>query len=301
MQLHHSPAPEAVDTLSTAELRSRFLLADLFQPGAVTAHYTDLDRMIVGAACPSAATPVLALPNYRETGTAHFLERREIGILNVGSGPGTVRVGATAYTLSTLDCLYIGLGEKDVSFENGPTPAPAPLSNLKSEVSHPASPPAPAGQAPQFYFVSTPAHAPHPAAVVRHAAVNTAPIGDPAKANRRRIHKLIHPDGVKSCQLVLGFTEFEPGSVWNTMPPHTHDRRSEIYLYFDAADAVIFHFLGRPDATRHLVVRDREAVLSPPWSIHCGAGTGAYRFVWAMAGDNQTFADMDAVPLTALR
>lgn len=279
MQLHHSPAPEAVDTLSTAELRSRFLLADLFQPGAVTAHYTDLDRMIVGAACPTAAVPVLALPHYTATGTAHFLERRELGLLNLG-GPGVVRAGGTAYDLAHLDCLYLGQGVRDIAFELTPGSA---------------------DPAPQFYFISAPAHAPHPAAVVRHAAVNTAPIGDPAKANRRRIHKLIHPDGVKSCQLVLGFTEFEPGSVWNTMPPHTHDRRSEIYLYFDAADAVIFHFLGRPDATRHVVVRDREAVLSPPWSIHCGAGTGAYRFVWAMAGDNQTFADMDAVPLTALR
>ena len=155
--------------------------------------------------------------------------------------------------------------------------------------------------APQFFFISTPAHAKHPTALVRRADVRTDPIGDPAKANRRRINKLIHADGVKSCQLVMGFTEFEPGSVWNTMPPHLHSRRTEIYLYFDVADQIVFHFLGEPDKTRHVVVRDREAVLSPAWSVHCGAGTGAYRFVWAMGGDNQAFADMDAVPLSALR
>lgn len=274
MQLHYFPTPEATSTLPTEELRRRFLLGGMFQPGAVTAHYTDLDRMITGAAVPTTAP--LALPSAKETGTAFFLERREIGILNLGA-EGTVHVGGVAHTLGTLDCLYVGQGERDVTFANGT-----------------------AGQA-QFYFISTPAHARHPTALVRRAEVRTDPIGDPAKANRRRINKLIHPDGVKSCQLVMGFTEFEPGSVWNTMPPHTHSRRTEIYLYFDLQENVVFHFMGEPHATRHLVVRDREAVLSPAWSIHCGAGTGAYRFVWAMGGDNQVFADMDQVPLGALK
>ena len=274
MQTHYFPTPEAANTLPTEELRARFLIGGLFQPGAVTAHYTDLDRMIVGAAVPTGAP--LPLPNAKETGTAFFLERREIGILNLGAG-GTVRVGGLAHALGHLDCLYIGQGEKDVAFENG-----AP------------------GQA-EFLFISTAAHAKHPTAVVRRADVRTDPIGDPAKANRRRINKLIHPDGVKSCELVMGFTEFEPGSVWNTMPPHVHSRRTEIYLYFDLGDNVVFHVMGEPHATRHLVVRDREAVLSPAWSVHCGAGTGAYRFIWAMGGDNQVFADMDAVPLNTLR
>ena len=274
MKLHYFPSPEATNTLSTEELRARFLVSGMFQPGAVVAHYTDLDRMITGAALPT--TTPLTLPADKELGTSFFLERREIGILNVGA-PGTVRVAGTAYELGNLDCLYIGLGEKDVSFVNGT-----------------------AGQA-QFFFVSTPAHAKHPTTVVRRADVRTDPIGDPAKANRRRINKLIYIDGVKSCQLVMGFTEFEPGSVWNTMPPHTHSRRTEIYLYFDVADNVVFHFMGEPTATRHLVVRDREAILSPAWSIHCGAGTGAYRFVWAMGGDNQVFADMDPAPLTLLK
>src|SRR5581483_4286075 len=212
MKLHYFPSPEATNTLSTEELRARFMIGGLFQPGAVTAHYTDLDRMIVGAAVPT--TSALTLPSAKETGTGFFLERREIGILNVGAA-GKVRVGGTTHDLGTLDCLYIGLGEKDVSFENGP-----------------------AGQA-QFYFISTPAHAKHPTAIVRRADIRTDPIGDAAKANRRRINKLIHPDGVKSCQLVMGFTEFEPGSVWNTMPAHTHSRRTEIYLYFDVGDNLV--------------------------------------------------------------
>jgi 4-deoxy-L-threo-5-hexosulose-uronate ketol-isomerase len=274
MQLHYLPTPEATNTLSTDELRRRFLLRGLFQPGSVSAHYTDLDRMITGAAVPT--TEPLALPNAKETGTSFFLERREIGILNLGAA-GSVRVAGTNHQLGHLDCLYIGRGEKEVAFTSeGPEPA-------------------------QFFFISTPAHARHPTAVVRRADVRTDPIGDPAKANRRRINKLIHPEGVKSCQLVMGFTEFESGSVWNTMPPHTHSRRTEIYLYFDAGENVVFHFLGEPQATRHVIVRDREAVLSPAWSIHCGAGTGAYKFVWAMGGDNQTFADMDAAPIAELR
>jgi 4-deoxy-L-threo-5-hexosulose-uronate ketol-isomerase len=274
MQLHYFPTPEAANTLSTEELRARFLISDLFTPGAITAHYTDLDRTIVGAAIPAAQS--LALPAVKETGTDYFLERREIGILNLGT-EGLVRVGDTSHELGNLDCLYIGQGEKDVLFVNGSS-----------------------GSA-QFFFISTPAHAKHPNAVVRGADVRTDPIGDPSRANRRRINKLIHPEGVKSCQLVMGFTEFEPGSVWNTMPPHTHARRTEIYLYFDLGDDVVFHVMGEPAATRHLIVRDREAVLSPSWSVHCGAGTGSYRFVWAMGGDNQAFADMDAVPLNTLK
>lgn len=274
MKLHYSPSPEATNRLSTGELREAFLIGQLFAPGEIRAHYTDLDRMIVGAALPT--DQPLPLPESKATGTSYFLERREIGILNLGAR-GEVRVGGESHTLDNLDCLYLGQGERDVAFINS---------------GH--------GQ-PQFFFISTPAHAKHPNALIRRSEVRTNPVGDPAKANHRRINKLIYPEGVKSCQLVMGFTEFETGSVWNTMPPHTHSRRTEIYLYFDLADNVVFHFLGQPHATRHVVVRDREAVLSPAWSIHCGAGTGAYRFVWAMGGDNQVFSDMDAVPLTALR
>ena len=275
MKLHYFPTPAATNTLSTEQLRETFLIGGLFRPGEVIAHYTDLDRMICGAAVPTGAP--LGLPTDKELGTSFFLERREIGILNVGSGAGVVRVGGIAHTLSTLDCLYIGLGEKDVVFENGL-----------------------AGQA-QFYFVSTPAHAKYPTTVARRADASAAPIGDATKANRRTILKYIHPEGIKSCQLVLGFTEFEPGSIWNTMPPHTHSRRTEIYLYFDLGENIAMHFMGEPQATRHLVVRDREVVLSPAWSIHCGVGTGAYRFVWAMGGDNQNFSDMDPAPIATLK
>jgi 4-deoxy-L-threo-5-hexosulose-uronate ketol-isomerase len=274
MKLHYFLSPAETNTLSTEKLRDYFLIGGLFLPGQITAHYTDLDRMITGAALPTTAP--LGLPGSKETGTAFFLERREIGILNLGA-PGVVRVGGVKHELGTLDCLYIGLGEQDVAFENGP-----------------------AGQA-QFYYVSAPAHAKYPTAVMRRADLKTDPIGDTTKANRRRVNKLIPSEGIKSCQLMLGFTEFETGSVWNTMPPPTHSRRTEIYLYFDLGDNIVVHLMGEPQATRHLIVRDREAVLSPSWSIHSGAGTGSYRFVWAMAGDNQAFSDMDPVPVATMR
>ncbi len=276
MKLHYLPSSEETATLGTEALRDRFLLATLFQPGRLTAHYTGLDRMIVGAAMP--AGEPLPLPNWKETGTSYFLERREIGIINLGD-PGFVHVGPKRHALGTHDCLYVGLGERDVAFED-------------TVSGH--------GRA-AFYFVSTPAHAKHPTAHVSRSQVETDPIGDPTKAARRRIHKYIHPDGIKSCQLVMGFTELEPGSVWNTMPAHTHSRRTEVYLYFDLEDNVVVHLLGNPRATRHVIVRDREAVLSPSWSIHSGAGTGSYRFVWAMAGDNQIFSDMDPVAVSDLR
>ena len=274
MKLHYFPSPAETNTLGTEPLREQFMLTGLFQPGQVTAHYTDLDRMIVGAAVPTSAP--LALPSAKETGTDFFLERREIGILNIGA-PGIVRVGAARQALGTLDCLYIGLGEREVAFENGG-----------------------AGQA-QFYFISTPAHAKHPTVLATRAQAEVQELGEAALANRRRICRYIHLNGIKSCQLVMGFTEFESGSVWNTMPPHTHSRRTEVYMYFDLGSQMIVHLMGQPQATRHLIVRDREVVLSPAWSIHAGVGTGNYRFCWAMGGDNQVFHDMDQVPISALR
>lgn len=274
MKLHYFPSPEETNVLGTEKLRENFMIGGLFQAGQINAHYTDLDRMIVGGVIPTGAP--IVLPGYKATGTSFFLERREMGILNL-SAPGAVTVAGKRYELGTLDCLYLGLGEKDISFESGPT-----------------------GQS-AFYFVSTPAHAKYPTTVLRRADVKTDPIGDVTKANRRRINKYIHVDGIKSCQLVLGFTEFEPGSVWNTMPPHTHSRRTEVYLYFDLADQMVVHLMGEPKATRHLIVRDREVVLSPSWSIHAGVGTASYRFVWAMGGDNQIFSDMDPAPIADLR
>jgi 4-deoxy-L-threo-5-hexosulose-uronate ketol-isomerase len=274
MKLHYFPSPAATNTLGTEELRAQFLVTELFQPGQITAHYTDLDRMIVGAAMPTSAP--LGLPSAKETGTSFFLERREIGVLNIG-GPGVVRVGGAQHALAPLDCLYLGLGEREVAFENGS-----------------------AGQA-EFYFISTPAHAKYPTVHATRAQAEVQELGDPALANRRRICRYIHQKGIPSCQLVMGFTEFEAGSVWNTMPPHTHSRRTEIYMYFDLGSQIVVHLMGQPQATRHLIVRDGEVVLSPAWSIHAGAGTGNYRFCWAMGGDNQVFHDMDPAPLAQLR
>lgn len=274
MNLHHSPSPTETKVLGTQQLRDAFLIGELFQPGKITAHYTDLDRMITGGAMPGGSP--LSLPDSKTTGTEFFLERREIGIVNVGA-PGAIRVGGTRHAMNSLDCLYVGKGERDIQFENGT-----------------------AGQA-QFYFISTPAHMAYPIAHATRAQGDANPIGETEKCNRRRITKYIHPDGIKSCQLVMGFTEFEPGSVWNTMPPHTHSRRTEIYFYFDLGGDVVVHLLGEPQDTRHVIVRDREVVLSPSWSIHAGVGTGNYRFIWAMGGDNQTFADMDQVALGDLK
>jgi 4-deoxy-L-threo-5-hexosulose-uronate ketol-isomerase len=274
MQVHYCPGPKQVNVLTTEELRESFLVQNLFQRGQIVAHYTDVDRMVVGGASPTAAP--LALENFKETGTSFFLERRELGVLNLAA-PGIVSVGGRRYELGTLDCLYIGLGERDISFESGSS-----------------------GQA-AFYFVSAPAHAKHPTTAVRRANAQTEALGEATQANRRRINKLIHPDGVKSSQLVMGFTELEPGSVWNTMPAHTHRRRTEVYFYFDMPDQMVIHLMGEPHATRHLIVRDREAVLSPSWSMHAGCGTASYRFVWAMAGENQVFADMDPAPISELR
>lgn len=260
------PSPEDLEGLSTGRLRSAFLVRGLFHPGELRLARTGLDRMIVGAALPSGGDLLLE---------GAFTGRREVGILNLAD-EGVVAVGADRFELGRLDCLYAGRGAGEIRFL-----------------------PSPSGQ-PAFYFCAAPAHASYPTARMRRAEANLTALGRQANASRRRILKYIWPGGIPSCQLVMGFTELEEGSVWNTMPPHTHSRRSEIYLYFDLGDNLLFHIMGTPAGTRHLVVRDREAVLSPEWSIHAGAGTAAYRFVWAMAGENQDFADMDPVGLSEL-
>ena len=274
MKLHYSTSPENTNTMSTEQLRETYLIQDLFQPGKITAHYTDLDRMIVLGVQPANAT--LKLGNYKPIGSTYFLERREIGILNIGGKAGTVTVGDAKHKLGPLDCLYVGLGEKDVTFE-GDT---------------------------QYYCISTPAHAKYPTAVKRGEDIKTPSIGEPANANRRVIRRYIHQKegGIKSCQLVMGCTTLETGSIWNTMPAHVHSRRTEIYLYFDIPqDQMVCHLMGEPNRTRNIIVHDREVVLSPSWSIHSGAGTTAYRFVWAMGGDNQLFEDMDPVAIADMR
>jgi 4-deoxy-L-threo-5-hexosulose-uronate ketol-isomerase len=262
--------------LNSAELRQAYLIENLFTPGAIGLTYTDADRAVIGGAVPTTGKLQLKAPP--ELRSTHFAERRELGVLNLGS-KGAVTVDGARHSMAGRDALYVGKGSIQIEFESEKPSAPA-----------------------RFYLVSYPAHAVFP---TRHAGFEVAQpvaLGSRREANERTIYKYIHPDGIQSCQLVMGFTELKEGSVWNTMPPHTHHRRTEIYLYFGLTpEACVMHFMGTPTETRHLVVRNEQAVLSPSWSIHCGAGTQPYCFAWAMGGENQDFTDMDAVRMAELR
>lgn len=271
MENRYATAPEHVARMGTQELRDRFLIEDLFTPGEVKLVYSHQDRVIIGGAVPEGSP--LDLPVPAELRAEHFLDRRELGIVNVGAD-AVVTVDGTEYTVLTKGCLYVGRGARDVSFS-----APG-----------------------RFYLFSTPAHADFPTQGVNPGESDIRELGDQATSNRRTLNRYIHPDGIRSCQLSMGVTVLHEGSMWNTMPAHTHDRRMEAYLYFDVADdARVLHLMGHPDETRHLVVSDEQAVISPSWSIHSGVGTRAYAFVWAMAGENQDFDDMDHKPITELR
>lgn len=262
--------------MSTAELRAACLVADLYRPGEIVLKYWETDRAVVGGAMPT--DRALELSAAGELRSAFFCERRELGIINTG-GAGTVTVDGQRYELAKLDTLYVGRGSQKISFASASAAQPA-----------------------RFYLLSYPAHAAYPTTLAKFDPAKAVVLGAAATANDRRLTKVIHADGIKSCQLVMGFTILQRGSVWNTMPPHTHTRRSEVYLYFDVPEtAAVMHFMGKPDETRHLVVRDHQAVLSPSWSIHSGAGTDSYGFIWGMGGENQDFADMDAAPIPTLR
>jgi 4-deoxy-L-threo-5-hexosulose-uronate ketol-isomerase len=262
--------------MTTDELRQRFLIENLFKPGCAELVYTDIDRAIVGGIVPS-ETP-LALQGGREMACSNFCERREIGVLNLGA-TGTIAVDGKIYKVAPHECMYIGRGSRDVSFASDSSANPA-----------------------HFYLVSYPAHADFPTTHIGLEAAKHIELGSQKDANRRTIHQYIHLNGVRSCQLVMGFTELHEGSVWNTYPPHTHDRRTEVYCYFDLPpQACVFHLLGAPEETRHIVMREKQAVLSPPWSVHSGVGAGSYKFVWAMGGENQAFDDMDAVVASQMR
>ena len=276
MNITHDISPSAYETMTTTELRSSFLLEDLFAAGQVVLHYWSTERTVVGSAVPTESP--LPLPCPKELASTYFAERREIGVINIG-GAGSVNVDGQAFPLAKLDIMYIGRGSKQVAFSSTKAAEPA-----------------------QFYIVSYPAHTTYPTTLVTPAQAEKQNLGSQAEANERTINRAIHEKGVKSCQLVMGFTVLKTGSVWNTMPPHTHLRRSEVYLYFDMSpNNAVLHLMGRPEATRNIVVHDRKAVLAPPWSIHCGVGTSNYVFVWAMGGENQVFADMDAAPVAQLR
>lgn len=279
MEQRPATSPDQLPLFDTADLRERFLLESVFVPGQVNVVYTHHDRIVLGGAVP--AGEQLALPTFDELRADYFLANRELGIVNVG-GTGTVTADGETNTLANGACLYIGRGTRDIVFADAP----------EGEESAGA----------QFYLFSAPAHTTYPTQLVLKGQGNVRELGDQVTSNRRTLNQYIHENGVRSCQIVMGVTELHPGSMWNTMPAHTHDRRTECYLYFDVpADARVIHLMGQPTETRHLVIADRQAVISPSWSVHSGVGTAAYSFVWAMAGENQSFDDMDAVPAVALR
>ena len=264
---HH---PEDVKHYDTETLRRHFLVEKIFVTGELTLVYTHVDRVVFGGAVPT--TQALALEGGKEFGTPNFLDRRELGVVNLGEA-GRVILDGKAHALANGDGLYVGMGTKTVSFESDNPAQPA-----------------------KFYVMSSPAHATYPTVHITRATANPKKLGAPETCNVRTIYQYVHPAVCQSCQLVMGVTVLEPGSVWNTYPPHTHERRMEVYLYFGMADSTrVFHMHGQPTETRHIVMANEQAVISPSWSIQSGVGSGAYSFIWGMAGENQTFEDMDTL------
>jgi 4-deoxy-L-threo-5-hexosulose-uronate ketol-isomerase len=276
MEIRYESSPREVERMNTAELRENFLVEKVFEEDKVTVVYSHYERLIVGGVKP--VNTAVSLPTYDALKSEYFLERREIGIINVG-GKGKISVDGAEYSLDTLSCLYVGKGSKAVSFLSEDSAAPA-----------------------LFYLLSTPAHKEYPTTLFTKEQAFPMTIGAPETSNHRTVYKYIHKDGIDSCQLVMGLTILHTGSIWNTMPPHVHDRRAEIYLYFDVDAAHgVMHFMGKPDETRHMWVRNHQAIISPPWSIHSGAGSASYSFIWGMGGENKDYTDMDFVDLNLLR
>jgi 4-deoxy-L-threo-5-hexosulose-uronate ketol-isomerase len=270
MQVRYQQSSEAVRMMDTKQLREHFLIQDLMQKNKVTWVYTHYDRVMVGGAKP--VSQKVSLQSYEELKSAYLLERRELGIINVGE-KGIVTVDGKKFIMEPLDCLYIGKGVKKIILES-------------SSARNPAS----------FYMISTPAHHAYPTKLAKLSQAQPTPMGDQRNSNERVIYKFIHDKGIKSCQLVMGLTLLKGNSVWNSFPPHTHDRRTEIYFYFNLPPHnQVYHIMGIPTETRHLVVTNEQAVISPCWSMHYGCGTSSYSFIWAMAGENQDFSDMDQV------
>ena len=280
MDIRYSANQKDVKRYTTQELRDEFLITGLYQPERVVGVYSHVDRMVTFGCMP--VTREISLDDgievYANFGTNYILQRREIGIFNIG-GKGSIKVDGTVYELDYKDCLYITMGAKEVLFSS-------------ADGSHPA----------KFYMVSAPAHTAYETKLLTLADAAKRPVGDAKTSNKRVINQFIHPDVLKTCQLCMGMTVLEPGSVWNTMPSHTHERRMEIYTYFEVPeDQVFFHFRGEGDEPRHIVMHNEDAVISPSWSIHSGAGTSNYTFIWAMGGENQEFDDMDHIKTTDLR
>lgn len=278
MEIRQPVHSEHARTLDTNGLRHHFLIERIFVPGEITLTYSQIDRIIVGGICPTFEALAFAPELGKHTGTDFFLERRELGLINIG-GDAVVTIDGVRFDVMAEEALYVGKGARAVSFASADASRPAKL-----------------------YFNSAPAHATHPSRKITMAEASRETLGDTRTANRRTIYKYILPTVLPSCQLVMGMTRLAEGSLWNTMPCHTHDRRMEVYFYFNVpSDSVVFHMMGQPQETRHIVVRNEQAVISPSWSIHSGVGTQAYTFIWGMIGENQVFPDMDGVATADLR
>jgi len=280
MDIRYSASPNDVKRYTTEELRKEFLIENLYRADEVVAVYSHVDRMVTLGCMPVSETVSIdkGIDVWKNFGTHYFLERREIGIFNIG-GSGKITVDGTVYELGYKDCLYITMGAKEVLFSSDDSAKPA-----------------------KFYMVSAPAHRSYETRLLKIADANKKPCGEAATSNKRVINQFIHPDVLPTCQLSMGMTVLEPGSVWNTMPSHTHERRMEVYMYFEVPeDQAIIHLMGQPQQTRHLVMLNEQAVISPSWSIHSAAGTSNYTFIWAMGGENQEFDDMDVIPTNELR
>jgi 4-deoxy-L-threo-5-hexosulose-uronate ketol-isomerase len=276
MKVIHAVSAEDFKNYTTEKVRNNFLIDDLMQADKIRFTYTHYDRMMVGGVSPR--KEIVTLETYPNLRSDYFLERRELGVINVG-GAAVVSVDGKDYELNKLDCIYIGKGVQKVSFRSADANAPAFL-----------------------YLLSAPAHANYPVTLLKKENAESNSLGSSQTSNSRTIFRYIHKNGIQSCQLVMGLTLLDTGSVWNTIPAHTHDRRMEVYFYFDVPqEQVVFHYLGEPTETRHIIVSNHGAVLSPPWSIHAGSGTSNYGFIWGMAGENLEYGDMDPVKLSELR
>ncbi len=270
VETRHAVDPETAKQFDTQHLRKNFCLSGMFARGDIRLTYTHYDRLIAGGAVPDGKDLVLA--KVAETGTESVLDRREMTIVNIGP-PGSVKAGGQTYDMASGDMLYIGMGQGEIIFSG----------------------------TGRYYILSAPAHKEYPTRLVTISDSAKVELGSEGTSNKRTIFQYVHPLVMTSCQLIVGMTKLAPGSVWNTMPAHTHDRRSEIYLYFDLSENQnVMHLMGEPKQTRHLILRNEEGAVSPPWSIHSGAGTSAYSFIWAMAGDNIDFTDMDMVAMGEL-
>lgn len=277
MDVRYSPDQNGFKQLDTEEMRKAFLIDNLFVKNKIPMTYSDIDRSITGSAVPSGKSLQLTATK-KEMAADYFTERRELGIINIGN-TGSVTVNGKTYAMENKDGLYIGRGNKKIEFKSASAAKPA-----------------------YFYFVSYPAHAEYPDKHIKFKDATPVKLGSLADSNQRTIYKYIHAGTFPSCQLVMGLTELEEGSVWNTMPAHTHQRRSEVYMYFNLPkDSFVVHMLGEAQETRHVIIRDKQAVLFPSWSLHTGAGTKNYSFIWAMGGENQVFDDMDWIPMTELK